>query len=66
MTIMDILPTFLDIAGTEHPGASEYEGREISDIVGRSVWPHLTGASATVHLPGDTAGWRGGGRSEPL
>ena len=29
MTIMDVLPTFLDIAGTEHPGASIYKGREI-------------------------------------
>jgi arylsulfatase len=60
MTIMDVLPTFLDIAGTEHPGASSYEGREINDIVGRSFWPHLTGESATVHLPGDTAGWAQG------
>ncbi len=57
MTIMDVLPTFLDIAGTEHPGASSYKGREINDIVGRSFWPHLTGESATVHLPDDTAGW---------
>ena len=63
MTIMDVLPTFLDIAGTAHPGASTYKGREINAIQGRSFWPHLTGRSATVHLPADTAGWEqdGGG-----
>lgn len=61
MTIMDVLPTFLDIAGTEHPGASMFKGREIKGIVGRSFWPHLTEESATVHLPGDVAGWEEGG-----
>ncbi len=61
MTIMDVLPTFLEIAGTEHPGASMYKGREIKGIMGRSFWPHLTGQSSTVHLPGDTAGWESGG-----
>ena len=61
MTIMDVLPTFLEIAGTEHPGASVFRGREIKGIVGRSFWPHLTGQSATVHMPGDVAGWEEGG-----
>ena len=61
MTIMDVLPTFLDIAGSEHPGASIYKGREIKGIAGRSFWPHLTGQSATVHLPEDTAGWKADG-----
>ena len=55
--VMDVLPTFLEIAGTEHPGASTYKGREINGIIGRSFWPHLTGESATVHLPTDVAGW---------
>ena len=50
VTFMDILPTFLEIAGTEHPGAGPYrDGRMINDIVGRSAWPHLTGRAATVH-----------------
>ena len=62
MTMMDILPTFLDIAGTGHPGASNYKGREINDILGRSFWPHLRGQTATVHLPTDTAGWAQGER----
>ncbi len=61
MTMMDILPTFMEIAGTEHPGAGSFRGREINDIVGRSAWPHFTGNAQTVHPPTDTAGWSGGG-----
>ena len=62
MSMLDILPTFLDIAGTAHPGAGSYRGREINGILGRSFWPHLTGQSADVHSPGDTVGWsRGAG-----
>ncbi len=60
MTAMDILPTFLDIAGTVHPGESLYRGREIIPIVGKSFWPYLTGASATVHDASDVAGWSAG------
>jgi len=58
MTIMDVLPTFLDIAGTEHPGAGPYkDGRTIRGIAGRSFWPHLKGEAPAVHSPDDTAGW---------
>ncbi|MFL2553850.1 MAG: sulfatase-like hydrolase/transferase [Candidatus Rariloculaceae bacterium] len=58
MTVMDILPTFLEIAGTKHPGAGPYrDGREINDIAGRSAWLHLTGKAARVHSPDYAAGW---------
>ena len=57
LTVMDILPTFLDIAGTEHPGAGEFHGRHINDILGRSFWQHVTGQAATVHPPEYTVGW---------
>ena len=60
MTMMDVLPTFLEIAGAEHPGPGAYRGRQINGIKGRSFWPHLTGASDSVHLPTDTAGWSQG------
>jgi arylsulfatase len=61
MTMMDFLPTFLEIADTEHPGAGRYrDGREINSIVGRSAWPHLTGQASTIHLSTDSAGWAGG------
>ncbi len=57
LTFMDILPTFLDIAGTSHPGAVQYRGRQIHEIRGRSFWPYLRGEAVTVHSPTDTAGW---------
>ena len=65
MTFMDILPTFMQIAGTEHPGAGPYrDDRQINDIVGRSAWPHFSGEASSVHSQTDSAGWgsnRGGG-----
>ena len=57
MTVMDILPTFMDIAGSEHPGAGPFRDRRINAIVGRSAWPHLTGESAAVHPPTAATGW---------
>ena len=62
MGMVDILPTFLEVAGTGHPGASSYKGREINDIVGTSFWPYLTGRSDSVRLSTDSLGWFGGGR----
>ena len=56
-TVMDILPTFLEIAGTAHPGAGDYHGRQINGIRGRSMWSHLKGESAEVHSATDAAGW---------
>ncbi len=60
-TVMDLLPTFLDIAGTSHPGATRYKGRQIQAVLGRSAWPNLTGESATVHGDENAAGWAGRG-----
>ena len=60
MTVMDFLPTFLDIAGTEHPGAGPYRGgREINDIAGRSAWAYLTGQAGAVHPETYSVGWDG-------
>ena len=60
ITAMDILPTFLDIAGREHPGAGTYRDREIMPIIGESFWPYLMGESAAVHDAEDAAGWSAG------
>ena len=58
LTMMDILPTFLQIAVAEHPGAGPYRNnREIGDIIGRSAWPHFTGEASNVHSGTDAAGW---------
>jgi len=60
VTVMDILPSLLDIAGTTHPGAAEFNGREVQAIVGRSFWPHFAGDAPTVHGEDHAAGWKAG------
>ncbi|RTE84048.1 hypothetical protein BHE90_001438 [Fusarium euwallaceae] len=41
-TVMDIVPTFLELAGLKHPGTS-YKGREIAPLRGKS-WQHFISA----------------------
>jgi arylsulfatase A-like enzyme len=48
MSVMDLMPTFLDVAGTTHPGA-EYKGHKIWPVEGRSLLPHLSGEEPVVH-----------------
>jgi len=60
ITVMDILPTFMEIAGHSHPGAGDYKGRRINGIRGSSFWAHLKGEAPTVHSASDTAGWTQG------
>ena len=47
VSAMDLLPTFLEIAGREHPGASVFNGREIRDIRGESIWNELKTGTAS-------------------
>ena len=61
VTVMDILPTLVEIAGHSHPGAGDYNGRRIRGIRGRSFWSHLTGDEPNVHASSDAAGWAQGG-----
>jgi arylsulfatase len=62
MTMMDFLPTFMEIAETKHPGAGTFRGREINGILGQSAWAHLTGQAESVHDDSYSVGWsRGGG-----
>ncbi len=39
-SVLDLVPTFLDVAGVEHPGAA-YEGRAVHPLQGRSLLPYL-------------------------
>ncbi|KAJ4155010.1 hypothetical protein LMH87_000276 [Akanthomyces muscarius] len=39
-TVMDIVPTFLEMAGLRHPG-THYKGREIAKLRGKSWQPYL-------------------------
>lgn len=47
-TVMDILPTVLDLAGVQHPGKA-FRGREVVPVRGSSWVPHLTSKKAGFH-----------------
>jgi arylsulfatase len=53
---MDIMPTFLELAGTAHPG-TEYRGRAVLPMKGRSMLPMLRGETDRVHPPDTVTGW---------
>lgn len=55
-TVMDLMPTFLELAGTEHPGTL-YRGRAIEPIKGRSMIPLLSGGAESVHPDETFTGW---------
>jgi len=59
-TMMDLLPTFLEVAGTKHPGTS-FRGREVMPPRGRSLLPVLYGKAREVYGPDDVLGWEQGG-----
>ena len=54
--VMDLLPTFLALAGTEHPGTM-YRGQEILPVQGTSLLPLLSGAASEVHDSKEILGW---------
>ncbi|MGA8328154.1 MAG: sulfatase-like hydrolase/transferase, partial [Mycobacterium sp.] len=60
-TVMDIAPTVLELAGVAHPG-TEYRGRHIAPMRGRSLLPYLTGAAESVHNDVTATGWELFGR----
>lgn len=55
-TVMDIMPTFLALAGTQHPGTS-YRGQEVLPVKGKSLLPLVTGESDEVHDEDEYMGW---------
>lgn len=62
ITVMDVLPTALGLAGHAHPGKT-YQGREVVQPRGRSWLPHLTGQADNVHGSNFTNGWEVQGRN---
>ena len=56
-TVKDVMPTLLDFAGIEHPGAGLFQGREVLAMQGRSMAPILTGERESVRAPDDYMGW---------
>ena len=59
-TVMDVLPTILDLAEIEHP--QTYQGRDVLPLRGASMLPALTGARARVHDKDYVMGWELWGR----
>lgn len=55
-SIMDIAPTFLEIAKTIHPG-EQYQGKAIHPIKGKSMIAMLNGKTNTVHPENNVMGW---------
>ena len=47
-TAMDIMPTFLELAGVRHPAPS-YRGRTVEPMLGRSLLPELEGTGELEH-----------------
>ncbi len=47
-TVLDLLPTFLELAETKHPG-KEYKGRKVFEPAGDSLIPLINGSANSVH-----------------
>jgi arylsulfatase A-like enzyme len=60
-TVMDVAPTMLDLAGVAHPG-TEYQGRTVAAMRGRSLVPYLRGDSDVAHSADEPVGWELFGR----
>lgn len=55
-TVMDLLPTFLDLARTAHPG-TRYHGRDVMLPQGKSLLPVLYGKAGNVHSADEPFAW---------
>lgn len=58
--VMDIAPTFYELAGARHPAASGKS--DVLPLKGRSLVNFLQGKSAAAYGPQDAIGWELGGR----
>ncbi|CAK7200868.1 hypothetical protein SEUCBS139899_003567 [Sporothrix eucalyptigena] len=55
-TVMDILPTILDLAGIPHPGPT-FRNREVVPVKGNSWVQHLRGSNTRIHDKDYVVGW---------
>ncbi len=53
--VMDVVPTFLDLAGVPVTGG-EFNGRKVQPILGKSWAPYLQGRSEWIYAPDDAVG----------
>ena len=50
LTILDVAPTFLQLAGVTHP-APNFQGRRVHPLTGKSLYSHLIERQSVVHSP---------------
>jgi arylsulfatase A-like enzyme len=55
-TVMDLMPTFLELAGTQHPGTT-WRGQTVLPPQGRSLLPVLYGKAPEAHPAQALFGW---------
>lgn len=56
VSVLDVMPTLLELAGTSHPGTS-YNGRHIYPLEGKSMLAMLTGKTDRVYGQDDWMAW---------
>lgn len=60
-TVMDIMPTVLDLAGVPKPGTT-YKNRQVEPMAGKSWVPYLAGQAKEIHSVDHITGWELFGR----
>jgi arylsulfatase len=56
LTVLDIAPTLLELAGANPPGP-HYRDRAVEPMIGASLVPYLRGAAARIHPETAVTGW---------
>lgn len=54
--VTDIAPTIYELAGLS-PAITEYDGRPVSPVIGKSLLPALNSSTAQVRSDGEGVGW---------
>ncbi|KAJ5093298.1 hypothetical protein N7456_009159 [Penicillium angulare] len=60
-TVMDIMPTLLDLCKAQHPGRT-YRGHEIEPMAGKTWLPYLNKETPEIHSVDHVTGWELFGR----
>ena len=55
-SVRDVMPTFLQVAGIEHPGI-RYKGRAVIPSQGSTMLPFLSGEEPRIHAAAQPMGW---------
>ncbi len=56
VSVMDVMPTVLELAGIEHPG-TRYKNKDVLPMQGKSMLSFLRGEAEYVHDANEVMGW---------